>query len=204
MQIARLRSAGALVLIALGSACSSSSTTLLGPALVKCATTLSTPGPMAAAGGLSSLTVSALPECGWTAAAQANWITDLTPTSGQGDGQIQFRIAPNPTTSPRQADILLNDVPVRLTQHGSACSFTVTPLAPDVASSGAIVNLVVTTGAACGWTITSGASWVTVSGQPPGSGPGEVEVEVAPNTGPSRSASVSIAGHTVVINQRAD
>jgi hypothetical protein len=76
--------------------------------------------PVGATGGVVALTVTALPECAWTAVAQASWITDLAPAAGQGSGQVEFRVVANSGSSARQADILLNDVRVALTQAGRA------------------------------------------------------------------------------------
>ncbi len=103
--------------IALTVACSASSTTSLEPTVDKCAVTSSAPAdPLAATGGPVSLAISAFPECAWTAATQASWITGLTPTAGQGNGQIRFTVVSNPADSARHAEILVNDVTVRLMQ----------------------------------------------------------------------------------------
>jgi hypothetical protein len=67
-----------------------------------------------------TLTVTALPECAWTAVAQASWITDLAPAAGQGSGRVEFRVVAHSGSSARQAEILLNDVRVALTQAGGA------------------------------------------------------------------------------------
>ena len=191
-----------VLLAALVSACTSSTTTLFEPTVMKCAATSAPPaGPFAATGGMASLAIVAMPECAWTAAAEASWVTDLAPAAGQGAGQIQFRVAPNPTSSARQADILLNDVAIRVVQQGASCSFTVTPLEQDVTAAGGAVTLAVTTAQGCGWTATSDTDWLAVTGEPSRNGPGTVSVQVTANTGPARSGSVSIAGQEVTINQ---
>src|SRR5688572_5809173 len=146
-------------------ACSRTSITTLGPSVTKCAATAAPPASgLPASGGVSTISVSALPECAWTAATQASWVTDLSPKSGQGSGQIQFRTGPNPTAAARQADILINDVAVRLTQSGAACSFVLTPASLSVGAAATSVNVVVTTADGCGWNAVSSASWIVVTG----------------------------------------
>jgi hypothetical protein len=156
---------------------------------------------MAAEGGLASLTVTAQPECGWSASAGVSWITELSPASGQGNAQVQFRVAPNPAFAARQAEILLNDTPILLTQDGARCTFSVAPLAPEVSDAGEDINVVVATAADCDWGASSNVPWVTLPGGPSGRGPGEFEMQVAPNTGPRRSASVSVGDQTITITQ---
>jgi hypothetical protein len=156
---------------------------------------------MAAEGGLASLTVTAQPECGWSASAGASWITELSPASGQGNAQVQFRVAPNPTFAARQAEILLNDTPILLTQDGARCTFSVAPLAPEVSDAGEDINVVVATTADCAWSATANVPWIALPGGPSGRGPGEFEVQVAPNTGPPRSGSVAVGDQTITITQ---
>ena len=81
------------------------------------------------------------------------------------------------------------------------CMYTLstTSLAFDAASG--FASLSVRAGTDCGWTTSSDDSWVQMS--PGGTGVGVVTLYVDRNTGPARTAQVTIAGETVVITQRA-
>src|SRR5262245_27846268 len=76
------------------SACESKSETSTGPSPLKCQVSLEAPpDSIAPDGGKSAVTVSAQPECAWTAEPGASWITGLTPSSGQGNGRVEFQAA---------------------------------------------------------------------------------------------------------------
>jgi hypothetical protein len=152
---------------------------------------------------MSTLAVTTLPECTWTAAAQAGWISELKPTAGQGNGEIQFRVAANPAAATRQADIFINDVAVRITQQASPCSFTVSPAGTNVAGEASSLSFVVSTLEGCSWTVTSDATWLAPAGAASRTGPGVVVVNIAENAGDSRSGTIAIAGQTVTIDQAA-
>src|ERR1700752_1123209 len=56
-------------------------------------------------GGSGTVGVNAARECAWSASTQATWITDISPATGQGAANVQFKAAPNPEPAPRQGDI---------------------------------------------------------------------------------------------------
>ncbi len=110
----------ALPLLVASVSCSSQATTSVGPTLVKCSVASPSPvGPGPAAGGPVSLAVSARPEGAWTATSGASWISEVSPAAGQGDGQIQVKVAANTETTARQTNILLNSLTIRLSQEGA-------------------------------------------------------------------------------------
>ena len=148
-----------------------------------------------------TLAVTATPECTWTATTEAPWISDLSPAAGQGSGQVELRIAPNPTSSPRQAEIFLNDVSIQLTQPGQACTFGVTPPSVRVGANGGSATFIVSTSAGCTWTVDAPQGWLTVEGEASRSGPGAVELEADPNPGPERTATITVAGENVSLVQ---
>src|SRR6185295_378074 len=65
---------------------------------------------MAAAGGAGTITVTAASGCSWTAATNVNWISNISPASGMGNGQVAFQVAANSAPSPRSGQITLNSV----------------------------------------------------------------------------------------------
>ena len=105
--------------VAASSGCGSSSSVTTGPAPAKCGVTLAPPGgALSGQGGAAVLTVTTQSECAWTGAAQANWITGLTPASGQGSAEVKFQVAGNPEPSARQGEIVINDQRVQVRQDG--------------------------------------------------------------------------------------
>ena len=53
-------------------------------------------------GGMGTVTITTAPECPWDVSTAANWLSGLSPTSGQGTSTVEFRIAPNPLPSTRE------------------------------------------------------------------------------------------------------
>jgi len=86
----------------------------------------------------------------------------------------------------------------------SACAVTFSPPSPvttGAAGGNASVGLTFGT-SGCGWSATSNVPWIT-SVPPSGTGNGFVNYTVAPNTGPLRSGTITIAGQNYMVNQSA-
>ncbi len=82
------------------------------------------------------------------------------------------------------------------------CTSTVTPTSVTVPSIGSTSALSVITGTNCSWTAVSSVSWITVTGGATGSGIGQVNYTVAPNsTTATRTGTLTIAGHAVTFTQ---
>ena len=141
-------------------------------------------------------------ECGWTASTAANWISGLTPASGQGTGEIKFQVAPNPTTTSRQADIALNGVTAKVTQAGASCRIDITPRSQTLPAAAGGGTVTVTTLAGCQWAITSSAPWLTTTGSAVRTGAGTVSFSATPNTGAARTGSLTIGDQTLVVTQQ--
>src|SRR5581483_8250891 len=62
-------------------------------------------------------------------------------------------------------------------------------------------NVSVTAGAGCNWTASESATWISITSSASGSGNGTVNYSVTANTGPARSATLTIAGQTFTVNQ---
>jgi hypothetical protein len=56
-------------------------------------------------GGFGAVTISAGPECVWTAASNASWITITSLTSGIGNGSVNYSVAQNLTGAARKGTI---------------------------------------------------------------------------------------------------
>jgi uncharacterized protein (TIGR03437 family) len=89
-----------------------------------------------------------------------------------------------------------------LTPSSQPCSASVTPLAFSPAASGGNVTLTVQTSSACAWAVQSLPDWITFSGSAVASGPASVTLGVAANLSAARSATVSIAGFSVEVDQQ--
>ncbi|HET9271830.1 MAG TPA: BACON domain-containing carbohydrate-binding protein [Vicinamibacterales bacterium] len=193
--------AGGLALVS--TACESTSETSTGPSPLKCQVSLEAPtDAIAPDGGRGAVTVSAQPECAWTATPGAAWITGLTPSSGQGNGRVEFQTSDNPAGTARQSYIAVNDQQAAIQQRPAACRFDVSPLAPSIDDDGGTVTITVTTLAGCQWQATGGSGWVAIANTS-GTGPGSVSLRVARGDGAMRSAALVVAGHTVTVTQSA-
>ncbi len=86
--------------------------------------------------------------------------------------------------------------------YSAPCSFSVSPTNLNVAVGGGASNIAVAAGASCGWTATSGTSWLTVTNGASGSGNGTVSVTATANTTTAaRNATLTVAGQAVTITQ---
>jgi len=92
---------------------------------------------------------------------------------------------------------------ISLAGCAAGCTVVVSPSSLSVASAGGVATLSVTTEDGCPWTAVSNASWIQVTEGASGSGSGPVTLQVAANTGPSRTGTVSVAGRAVTVNQAA-
>ena len=199
MVYSRLWILGAVLIVA---ACGSTSTeSVTGPSAPKCSVTVAGPeSPIDASGGPAIVTVTTQPECVWTATAEAAFITGLTPSEGQGSGQIQFQVGPNPNGTSRSGAVNVNGQRAVIQQGASACQVDISVSASQFPSSGGAGAVTVATPGGCPWTASSTASWVTLSSAG-GSGSGSVNFTVAGNPGAERAGTITIGGVAVTIQQ---
>ena len=133
LTFARLMAAAGTLATVVG--CSSSSSVSTEPSPVKCAVTLST-ASLSAGGGTGTITVTTGQECGWTASTQFGWIAGLSPTSGQGNGQVAFSVGPNPSQIERQGEVVVNDSRAQIRQEAATCQFTIAFQQPGLRERG--------------------------------------------------------------------
>src|SRR5262245_40962771 len=90
-----------------------------------------------------------------------------------------------------------------LAQHPAvACTYAVSPLTVAAPAGGMSGSVAVATGASCGWTAASSASWLTIASGNAGSGNGAVAFAVAVNGSTvARTATLMIADRTVTVTQ---
>lgn len=167
-----------------------------------CATSINPPSQSvpATSGSGSAIAVSAAGGCAWTATTTASWITITGGASGTGNGSVTFTFTAN-TGSGRTGTISIGTQTHTVTQAGS-CSTSIAPPSQSVpATAGPAASITVTAAAGCNWTATPSQSWLTITSGASGSGNGAVGVSVDANTGPARSATITIAGQTHTVNQ---
>ena len=154
------------------------------------------------AGGPGTVNVTASGGCAWTAASNANWLTISAGAAGTGNGAVSFNAAANTATTARSGTLVVAGTQVTVNQPAASCTYGATPATQTVVVAGGAVSVSVTSQSGCGWTATSGASWLTVSSNGSGSGNATVGLTAAPNgTTTQRSTTVSVGGTSVSVVQ---
>ncbi len=152
-------------------------------------------------GGTDSVNVTTVVGCAWTATSNVAWLTINSGASGTGNGTVNYTVAAN-SGAARTGTITVNGQTLTINQS-SGCVFTLSATSQSVTSSSAVGSVNVTTSANCAWTavVNASNSWLTISSGSSGNGNGTVNFNVAANTGPARSGTLTIAGQTYTVNQ---
>ena len=101
------------------------------------------------------------------------------------------------------ADSSSSSSPTPTSPTSPSCVYTLGTTSLNMAGVGGTATIGVTTNAGCAWTAASSSSFVNVTSAASSSGPGIASLAVAENTGNARSATVTVAGQTVTVNQAA-
>jgi hypothetical protein len=153
-----------------------------------------------AAGATGTVAISAGGGCAWTATSNASWIAITSPPTGSGNGNVGYSVAVNGGGA-RSGTLTIAGRNFTINQ-ASGCSITLSQETVSAAAAGSPARIDVSTSAPdCAWTAASTAQWIVVTAGAGGTGPGAVELSIAPNTGPARSGTVTIGGRTVTVNQ---
>jgi len=150
-----------------------------------------------AAGGSTTVAVTTTAGCAWTTSGAPAWIT-VTGGSGTGNGSVTVAVAAN-TGASRTATLTIAGQSYTVTQ-AAACSYNINPNSFNPSAAGGSTAVAVTTSAGCAWTTSSPPAWITVTGGS-GTGNGSVTVAAAANTGPARTATLTIAGQSFAVTQ---
>lgn len=157
---------------------------------------------MDAAGGTTSFAVTALPECAWEAVSNVEWISGLSPATGQGSATVQFRVSANDGTAPREGDILVQEQRLRVVQP-APCRFDLAPARQSVSAAGGAFSISVATSGECTWTATSTVNWISLPAQVAVTGNGTVRFIVASNGGDERTGAITVGGRQATVIQAA-
>jgi hypothetical protein len=154
----------------------------------------------AAGGAGSAVTVSTAGGCAWSATTATSWITIASGASGTGNGAVNFTAAAN-SGATRTGTITIAGQTFTLTQT-NGCSYAINPASESIGAGGGAGSPVsVTTAAGCAWTATTADNWITITSGASGSGNGSVHFTVAADSGPARTATLTIAGQTFTVSQ---
>ena len=146
----------------------------------------------AGGGGVQTSLSASASTCPWT--AQTNSAAMLTidaglPTSGTGSSSFTMTVSANGAASPRSGTLTIGGQTFTVTQDGINCTTTLGLNSTELSYTGGAVTIPVT--ATCGFNITPGPNWITVSGTTASS----VNLSVAPNSSTqSRSGTIQIGG----------
>ena len=142
--------------------CGATSTTTVGPSPVKCQVSLSSASnPVGAIGGAATVAIATEAECAWTASEELPWLSQLTPASGQGSGQLTFQVGANNLLTARQGDITVNDARFQVVQEAATCAFQLSSTTATVSAAGGPRSITITALAGCPWTAVSQANWIS-------------------------------------------
>jgi hypothetical protein len=187
----------------LAAACGSSSETVTAPSPTRCGVQLQAEKvTFAADGGSGSVRVTTNRECTWSAQSEAAWVSLATPTSGQGEGSVQFTVTSNGDPASRTTGVKIEDQRIQLTQEGRPCTFRLSSTLETVDSSGGDRTIQVSASSAqCHWVASADVPWIHIASGNEGNGDGAVGLHVDAVSGPQRNGTVTIAGQSVQIQQ---
>lgn len=208
MRVASLPAVPLIVLVAivlpLLGACGSASTNVVGPSATtsKCQLTIaSTSKSFPSNGGSGTVTISTGRECSWTASSDSAWLSFTSSASGLGSATLTFAVAANGAAAARAANVQVNDQRLQVSEEAAPCRFQLDKTSESVPAAGDTSTVNVSTLAGCTWSASSGVGWVSVS-QGPFNGSAAVRMTVSANTGAARSAELSIAGTSFMVEQQ--
>jgi len=89
-------------------------------------------------------------------------------------------------------------------RQSATCTYSISPISATIGSGGGTQSVGVTAGTGCNWTaVSNNTSFLTVTGGSSGSGNGTVTYFATANSGGSRTGTLTIAGQTFTLTQRA-
>src|SRR5262249_20025139 len=135
-------------------------------------------------------------DCAWTAESHAPWIGIAGPTSGIGNGTVNYNVAPNSGPARTGTMTIAGQIFTVLQNAGGVCSYAIAPTSQGFGPASGNGAISVTAPFGCDWTAASNnPTFITVTLGATGSGNGTVNYSVAANsTGSPRSGTITITG----------
>jgi uncharacterized protein (TIGR03437 family) len=155
-----------------------------------------------AAGGQAFVQVKATSNsCAWAASGLS-----ATPASGNGNLTVALTIPPNTTTSTTFLTATVAGQTVTINQSGINCTVSLSTSNATIGSGGGSGSVDVSTPAGCSYATVNGPSWLSVTSNGSGVGPGPVTLgfSATPNsTVTPRSGSLTIGDQSFLVSQDA-
>jgi hypothetical protein len=180
------------------------------PSTNECIISISPTGRVHGAGSETAMIhVSVPPGCSWGFVNTNAWITTL-PFVGPGDGELQYTVAANPSTSTRHGVISISGQPYFVTQLGTgepgtngppACTLVLSPPGRDHGSGVSTGRVEVTTSSNCFWLVRTTNFWISLLSPATNFGSGAVLYRLAANSGPGRTGYIQIDGQAFRVGQ---
>jgi hypothetical protein len=149
-------------------------------------------------GGSSATAITTAAGCPWTASSNASWISVGT-GSGTGPAQVSFTVAANSSPA-RTGTLTIAGQPFTVNQ-ASLCTWVFVPPNFTIGAGGGNGATLVIVSGPCTWTAASDVDWITITSGTSGTADGVVQFVVAPNNGPARTGSLTIAGQRYEVAQ---
>jgi WD40 repeat protein len=151
------------------------------------------------AGGSGVVNVTAPAGCHWNAVSRVGWIKINGPSSGTGNGAISYTATGGSSSMTGLLIVAEQTFPIHL--GSDPCTYTLTSASADWSPAGGTGATGVQTPSGCGWTASSNDNWLAITKISRDNGGGGVTYSVAPNPGPARTGTLTIAGKTFTVNQ---
>jgi hypothetical protein len=155
-------------------------------------------------GGYGYFEVSASSTCAWLAASNASWIRVTEPAGGIGTGsrRVSYSVDANSGAATRTGTIAVGGKTFVATQAGtSTCNYSVTPVDIRACETGREGTVTVDTAAGCGWTASTGASWIAIASGRTGLGPGTIRFTFTSNYDAARQGIIEVRWPTPTAGQ---
>jgi hypothetical protein len=156
---------------------------------------LPTSNSLPAEGGTGVVSITTLAGCGWKAIPNVAWIIVTEGANGIGNGSMNYTVQANTSSIPRTGAIDIAGQTFTVMQGGVPCTFSIAPTGKLFGETGGEASVALTTLEGCNWNATSKESWVTITSEDAGTGPGVISYAVRDNlTGVPRLAVIKVAG----------
>jgi hypothetical protein len=179
-----------------------------------CAYTVTTYIDVPAIGGIITANITTSSGCTWsqTYPPYQSWFSVISGSSGTGSGTITMSVAPNTGPDRRYVHYLTGTTPnafgpangIRLSQS-NGCAYEISSNSANYTGGGGPGSFNLTSSnTECPFTASSSASWVTINSAASGTGHSSINYTVQPNTGPARTATITVGGKTFTVTQDAN
>ncbi len=165
-----------------------------------CTFSLSQPSIFPASGATGSVTVSTQSSCDWLAISNQSWITIMGGAAGSGPGTVSYTVAPS--IVPARSALLSIGGSLTNISQASGCTFSLSTNQVTVPAAGEFITVNLSTGLGCTYTASTPPSWIEQFAGPPYEGATGFVYDVTANTtGTPRSATLTLAGQPLVIDE---